>query len=90
MHGIFLHVTTFICSHQLLSRKQHNVLELLHVLSSVVSKFSNTENMIVAIFTNKIDHTFFVGLTKMFGAILRAAQWQKVLSRLLKNVVGMF
>ena len=62
MHGIFLHVTTFIYSHQLLSRKQHNVLELLHVLSSVVSKFSNTENMIVAIFTNKIDHTFFVVL----------------------------
>ena len=66
MHGIFLHVTTFIYSHQLLSRKQHNVLELLHVLSSVVSKFSNTENMIVAIFLSK---TFFLKPVKKYPQV---------------------
>ena len=60
MHGNFLHVTTFMYSHQFLSRKQHNVLEPLHVLSSLVSKCSYTGNMSVAIFTNKIDYTLFV------------------------------
>ena len=62
MHGNFLHVTTFMYSRQLLSKKQHNVLEPSHVLSSLGNNLSYTENMNVVIFTYKIACNLFVVL----------------------------